>query len=108
MGHETTDGKASPRTRRELQGDLDNILAKALKKAPEERYANAAAFADDLHRYLDQQPVLARADTITYRVGKFVRRHRLAVASATVAILALLASTAVARDTTLRGAPPAR
>jgi serine/threonine-protein kinase len=89
-------GRAPARLRRELQGDLDNILAKALKKAPEERYASAAAFADDLRRYLNQEPVTARADTITYRIGKFVRRHRAAVVTSVAAVLALLGLTFVA------------
>jgi serine/threonine-protein kinase len=89
-------GGAAARRQRELEGDLDNILAKALKKAPEERYANAAAFADDLRRYLHQEPVTARADTISYRVGKFVRRHRAAVVSATAGVLALLAVALIA------------
>lgn len=92
---EVSDVRSRTRLRRELQGDLDNILSKALKKVPEERYANAEAFADDLRRYLSQEPVAARADTITYRVGKFVRRHRAGVASATLAILALLTLTGV-------------
>jgi serine/threonine-protein kinase len=87
--------RALARAARELQGDLDNILAKAVKKAPEERYTNAVAFADDLRRYLSQEPVTARADTLTYRVGKFVRRHRAAVASVSVGVLALLSLTGV-------------
>jgi serine/threonine-protein kinase len=89
-------GPSPARLRRELQGDLDNILAKALKKAPEERYASAAAFADDLRRYLNQEPVTARADTITYRIGKFVRRHRAAVVTSAAVVLALLGLTFVA------------
>jgi eukaryotic-like serine/threonine-protein kinase len=67
-----------------LHGDLDNIVAKALKKNPHERYATASAFADDLRRYLRHQPVLACADSFTYRVGKFVRRNRLAVSAGAV------------------------
>jgi eukaryotic-like serine/threonine-protein kinase len=59
-----------------LAGDLDNILGKALKKNPSERYASAGAFAEDLTRYLNHEPVSAHADTIPYRVAKFVRRHR--------------------------------
>jgi serine/threonine-protein kinase len=62
--------------RRSLQGDLDNILGKALKKLPAERYASVGAFAEDLRRYLTHEPVKACADTATYRLTKFVRRHR--------------------------------
>jgi eukaryotic-like serine/threonine-protein kinase len=62
--------------RRVLRGDLDTILAKALKKDPRERYASVGAFADDLRRYLKSEPIKARPDTLMYRAGKFARRHR--------------------------------
>ncbi|MFZ5545571.1 MAG: protein kinase domain-containing protein, partial [Pseudomonadota bacterium] len=84
------------RLARELRGDLDNIVAKALKKAPGQRYANAAQFADDLRRYLDHEPVSARADGAAYRVGKFLRRHRLGVAAGAVVTLALAGGLGVA------------
>lgn len=79
------------RLARELRGDLDNIVAKALKKLPAERYPNAAAFAEDLRRFLNDQPVDARPDTVGYRVGKFVRRYRVGVGAAAVTLLALTA-----------------
>ena len=75
---------------RALRGDLDNIIAKALKKSPAERYANATAMADDLRRYLNHEPVMARPDAFMYRIGKFVRRYRLAVSAATAIVLVLL------------------
>ena len=59
-----------------LRGDLDTIVAKALKKNPQERYASIKDFADDLQRYLRHEPISARPDTIAYRAGKFIRRHR--------------------------------
>jgi serine/threonine-protein kinase len=65
---------------RSLAGDLDNILHKALKKVPAERYESAAAFAEDLRRYLENEPVLARSDTLAYRAGKFLARHATAEA----------------------------
>jgi serine/threonine-protein kinase len=71
-----------------LRGDLDTIVAKALKKNPQERYASVAALADDLRRYLHHQPITARPDTLAYRAAKFVRRNRLAVALATLAFVA--------------------
>jgi serine/threonine-protein kinase len=77
------------RLARELRGDLDNIVAKALKKQPQQRYANAAAFAEDLRRHLDHQPVLARPDRAAYRIGKFVRRHWVGVGAGTLAMSAL-------------------
>lgn len=83
-----------PLVARALHGDLDNILAKALKKSHLERYTTVDAFAEDLKRYLEHQPVSARPDSQTYRLSKFVRRHRLTVAAASVATVALLGGTA--------------
>ncbi|MFG6414790.1 protein kinase [Roseateles sp. DC23W] len=79
---------------RQLRGDLDTIVAKALKKAPAERYANAQALAEDLQRWLDHEPIRARPDSRLYVLGRFVRRHRLAVAAGSLAILALVSLTA--------------
>jgi eukaryotic-like serine/threonine-protein kinase len=75
---------------RALRGDLDNVLGKALKKSPSERYPSAGAFADDLRHYLDHEPVSAHADTIPYRIGKFVRRHRGGVIVGTLVAAALI------------------
>jgi eukaryotic-like serine/threonine-protein kinase len=72
-----------------LAGDLDTILAKALKKDPSERYPSVAALEADVRRYLRHEPVAARPDTIRYRLAKFTRRHRLPVALAATAFLAL-------------------
>ena len=74
-----------------LRGDLDTIVAKALKKDPAERYLSVTALAEDLGRYLRNQPISARPDTLRYRAAKFVRRNRTAVALATLAILATAA-----------------
>ncbi len=82
--------------RRTELGDLDTILRKALKKAPGERYETAAAFNDDLQRYLARQPVRARPDTLGYRARRFVQRNRAVIAGGSVAILALIATTGVA------------
>ena len=81
---------------RALRGDLDNILSKALKKSPSERYSSAGAFADDLRHYLDHEPVSAHADTIPYRIGKFVRRQRSGVIAGIVVACALIATSAFA------------
>jgi serine/threonine protein kinase/Tol biopolymer transport system component len=78
-----------------LRGDLDTIVAKALKKNPQERYSSIKAFADDLERHLRHQPISARPDTIGYRAGKFVRRHRSSVLAALLATLALVGTTIV-------------
>ena len=77
--------------RRVLRGDLDTILAKALKKDPRERYASVGAFADDLRRYLNCEPIKARPDTLLYRAGKFARRH---LAALFIVLLALMGVTA--------------
>ena len=80
--------------RRRLKGDLDNIVAKALKKQPGERYPSVESMADDLRRYLNNEPVSARADSFAYRAAKFVRRNRGGVAAAGLVLAALLAGTA--------------
>jgi len=85
---------AAPALASRLRGDLDTILAHALKKSPGERYATAAALADDLRRYLRHEPVAARPDTFRYRAQKFVRRNRVAVALTAVALLATLGGVA--------------
>jgi serine/threonine protein kinase len=81
---------------RQLRGDLDTILAKALKKAPAERYGSVTAVADDLRRYLNHEPISARPDTLAYRVRKFVYRNRVVVTLATVAFAAILAGSSAA------------
>lgn len=66
---------------RQLRGDLDNIVITALAKQPENRYSSVAELIEDMERHLEHQPVRARAATRTYRLCKFVRRYRVAVAS---------------------------
>ena len=73
-----------------LRGDVDTIVAQALKKNPAERYADAGALADDLRRWLDHEPVAARPDGLAYRMGRYVRRHaRVVVAAGSAGALAL-------------------
>jgi len=62
--------------RPQLHDDLDTIILKALKKAPDERYATADAFHQDIERYLRGEPVMARPDSNWYRARRFVSRHR--------------------------------
>jgi serine/threonine-protein kinase len=76
---------------RRLRGELDTIVAKALKKNPQERYTSVSAFAEDLERYLAHEPIHARPDTFVYRAAKFVRRHRLAVSLAMAVVAAIIA-----------------
>jgi serine/threonine-protein kinase len=77
------------RLRRQLSGDLDTIVATALRAAPDRRYPAVGALHDDVRRHQERLPVRARRDTLGYRVSRFVRRHRLAVVT-TGAIAALL------------------
>lgn len=80
---------------RHLQGDLDNIILKAMRREPERRYQSVQEFSEDIRRYLNGLPVNASADSRWYRFGKFFKRHKTAlIAGAAVAIL-LVGSTAV-------------
>ena len=83
------------RLRRRLAGDLDNILLKALRKEPERRYPSVHAFSEDLRRHLEGLPVLARPDTLSYRAGKFITRHKAGVAAALVVAMTLLSATII-------------
>jgi serine/threonine-protein kinase len=80
---------------KQLYGDLDTIVLKALKKNPDERYATVSALADDLERYTSHRPVLARPDSVAYRCRKFVRRNRLLVAGAATVTFAIVTGTAM-------------
>jgi serine/threonine protein kinase/tetratricopeptide (TPR) repeat protein len=93
-------GTTPRRLRRMLRGDLDAIVAKALKKDASERYASVAALADDLRRYLRHEPISARPDTVQYRTARFVRRHVGGVATS-AAVLALVSGLTVVHTTRL-------
>jgi serine/threonine-protein kinase len=88
-------GMTLPR-RRAIEGDLDNILGKALKKDPAERYGSIEAFAEDLRRFLSDEPVSARPDTVPYRIRKFVRRNRGSVASGLLIAIGLIGTSVFA------------
>jgi serine/threonine-protein kinase len=64
------------RLRRRLRGDLDTIVAKAMKKNPAERYPTVAALAEDLRRTLQHEAIAARPDSTAYKAAKFARRYR--------------------------------
>jgi len=88
---------ARPRSlARTLRGDLDTIVAKALRKSPAERYATADALDEDIARWLHGEPVLARRQSLAYRAVKFARRHWLGVAVAAAFVLAIVAGLAAA------------
>src|SRR5262249_27659174 len=92
--HASRCGTTSNRLRRILRGDLDTIVAKALRKKPAERYGTATAFADDLRRILRHEPISARPETLGYRTARFVRRHARGVTMAVAVVLVLSGSTA--------------
>jgi serine/threonine-protein kinase len=84
------------RLERRLRGDLDNILLASLRRQPERRYGSVTAFAGDLLRHREGQPVKARPDTFGYRFSKFVRRNRVGVAAAVLVVASLVTGLAVA------------
>src|SRR5258708_4911398 len=73
-----------------FKGDLDNIVGMALRKEPQRRYASVEQFEQDLRRYLDSFPVVARGDSFSYRTSRFVKRHRFGVIAAGLVAVALL------------------
>jgi non-specific serine/threonine protein kinase/serine/threonine-protein kinase len=76
---------------RQLVGDLDTIIAKAMHKSIDRRYGSAQQLAEDIRRHLDGLPVLARNDTIAYRAAKFVKRNRVLVFAAFLAFFGVFA-----------------
>lgn len=74
----------------QIKGDLDWIVLKALEKDRSRRYATASGFAEDIGRYLRNEPVGASPPTVGYLLGKFVRRHRRMMAAASAVFVALL------------------
>jgi serine/threonine-protein kinase len=75
---------------RQLKGDLDAILAKAIKRDPNERYTTADALAADIQRYLDGHAIEARPDSTWYRLRKAVIRHKVPVLAASVVLVVAL------------------
>jgi serine/threonine-protein kinase len=74
---------------REFNRELDNIVLMAMQKDPQQRYSTVSQFAEDISRYLDGLPIIARTPTVRYRALKFARRHRTAVAIAIFVVLLL-------------------
>ena len=87
-------GSDSARLGREVRGELDWIVTKGLDKDRERRYATAAAFGEDVGRYLGHEPVTAGRPSAAYRVRKFVRRNRGPVAAAGLVFAALVSGVA--------------
>jgi len=85
-------GLSQSRLRLLLSGDLATIVAKCLNPRPKDRYRSIDALTNDIQRFLNERPILARPQTAFYRIGKFVRRNRGSVAATLLITIALLAS----------------
>jgi GrpB-like predicted nucleotidyltransferase (UPF0157 family) len=90
------DPSARPWRPAQLRGDLDLIVAAALRREPERRYASAAALGDDLRRWRERLPIAARRDSARYRARRFIARHPLGTALGGVALASLLGATGYA------------
>lgn len=77
-------------SRRQLAGDLDTIVLTAMRKEPQRRYSSVAALSEDLRRHMEALPILAHADSWSYRSGRFIRRNRLTVAAAMLVVASLV------------------
>src|SRR5205823_13535187 len=75
---------------KQLRGDLDNIVLKAMRKEEGRRYRSVEQFSEDIRRYLTGRPIIARPDTMSYRAAKFVQRNKLGVAAAALIFLTLV------------------
>ncbi|MDX2149824.1 MAG: protein kinase [Bryobacteraceae bacterium] len=101
--HELITGTRPPRSAEshklltKLPGDLDAVVSMALREEPERRYSSVEQFSDDLLRYLGGRPVIARKDTVTYRLRRFVQRNRFSVAAGALVVLSLVAGIVATR-----------
>jgi eukaryotic-like serine/threonine-protein kinase len=103
LEQEMLDGEPPPASGRvkesaaakQLRGELDAILSKALRREPNQRYATADALAEDLQRHLQGERVLARPDSVTYRMRKVLRRYRVAFAATGAVLLAVVGGAGV-------------
>jgi eukaryotic-like serine/threonine-protein kinase len=104
----TTPGASAKQLSRRLRGDLDTIILTALRKEPARRFGSVAGFAEDLRRHLDGRPILTRAESVGYRMGKFVRRNRTGVLAGVLAIVTagILAAAAFALTRASRADEP--
>ncbi|MCX7033153.1 MAG: protein kinase, partial [Arenimonas sp.] len=84
-------GPDSPVAARRLQGDLDAIVLKAVRREAASRYQSASQLWNDIARHLKREPVQARGDARGYRVRRFVSRHRIALALSAAVVVPLVA-----------------
>jgi serine/threonine-protein kinase len=88
--------QGNERLARQLRGDIDNVLAKALAKDAARRYPSVEALAADVQRYLDGEAVIAQPRSRSYYIAKFVRRHRLPITAFGAVAVALVAGAGAA------------
>src|SRR5215469_89730 len=81
------------RLRKRLEGDLDTIVLKAMRKEPDERYSSVDLFYKDINRHLKGRTITARPPSLTYRFGKFARRHKFSMAAAVLVIISMVVGT---------------
>lgn len=86
----TTNPKSKITNPKSLKGDLDTIVLKSLNKVPARRYASVEQFANDIERHLEGLPVIARPDTFSYRLEKFVKRNTVSVVAGALILLSLI------------------
>ncbi|MEK7724106.1 MAG: hypothetical protein AAB336_07160, partial [Acidobacteriota bacterium] len=86
----TTNPKSKITNPKSLKGDLDTIILKSLQKLPARRYASVEQFAGDIQRHLEGLPVIARPDTFSYRLEKFVKRNTVSVIASALILLSLV------------------
>lgn len=86
---QTTNPKSKTQNPKSLKGDLDNIILKSLSKKINRRYDSVEQFSSDILRHLDGLPVIARPDTFSYRLEKFVKRNRISVVAGSLVFLTL-------------------
>jgi len=108
LGPEAGTTRATPQKTlaRQLRGDLDAIVLKALAAVPDERYGSAAALADDLRRHLKGEPVTARPAYLSYRFTRFIRRHRTGVANTAAAVAVAAVAGSYLSSTVTERTPP--
>jgi serine/threonine protein kinase/tetratricopeptide (TPR) repeat protein len=83
-------GTLPDKLKKQLSGDLDTIVAKALRKEPQRRYASVEQLSEDLRRHLQGLPVSAHRDTWNYRTSKFIGRHKAGVSAAVLIAILLV------------------
>lgn len=88
-------GDSPEKLRRRIARDLDNIVMKAIRNDPRDRYSSADQLSEDIRRHLEHLPVFARKTTVAYRCRQYVLRHRVGVTAAALVFLSLLTGIAL-------------